>query len=131
MNPTLFCVLICDDDLINSFFFKEALAESPVSSKLKTGNDGIRLIKLLLIKKQPLPNALYLDLNMPRKNGFDSLNKIKQNKNLKLILVIIFSTSFNKDGVNLLYKRGGNFYICKPSIFSNLKKQYLIHSPYL
>ena len=117
MNPTLLCVLICDDDLINSFFFKEALAESPVSAKLKTGNDGIRLIKLLLIKKQPLPNALYLDLNMPRKNGFDGLNKIKQNKNLKLIPVIIFSTSFNKDGVNLLYKRGATFTYVSPRSF--------------
>jgi len=122
MNPTLLNLLLCDDDLDDSTFFREALAELPVSVKLTTVNDGVELMELLLTKERPLPNALYLDLNMPRKNGFDCLNEIKQNEKLKLIPVIIFSTSFDNDVVNLLYERGANFYICKPAIFLHLKK---------
>ena len=62
---------------------------------------------------------------MPRKNGFECLSEIKHNPKLKQLPVIIFSTSFEQEVVNLLYKNGAQYFIRKPSEFSQFKK--IIH----
>ena len=120
--PQKLNILLCDDDQDDCQFFKAALEELPVAAKLITANDGVQLMELLSKKEEVIPDVLYLDLNMPRKSGFDCLTEIKQNEKLKQLLVIIFSTSFDKEVVNLLHERGAHFYIRKPAEFSNLKK---------
>ena len=83
------------------------------------------LLDKLKEKTGELPQVLFLDLNMPRKNGFECLTEIKSSEKLKELPVIIFSTSFEQDVVNLLYKKGGHYYIRKPAEFSQLKKVIL------
>ena len=121
MNITALNLLLADDDLDDCIFFKEALEELSVSTKLTTVNDGVQLMQLLSKEKEVMPDVLYLDLNMPRKNGFDCLVEIKSDEKLKQIPVIIYSTSFDKEVVNLLHERGAQFYIRKPAEFHNLK----------
>jgi len=65
---------------------------------------------------------LFLDLNMPRKNGFASLSSIKRNSRLQKIPVVIFSTSSDEDSVKRVFMDAAHYYICKPSDFSQLKK---------
>ena len=122
MNVTPLNLLLADDDTDDCIFFKEALEELPVVAKLTTVNDGVQLMLHLTEKTETLPHALYLDLNMPRKNGYDCLTEIKQKPKLKTIPVIIFSTSFDSEVVNLLYERGAHYYIRKPAEFQDLKK---------
>jgi DNA-binding NarL/FixJ family response regulator len=62
---------------------------------------------------------------MPRKSGMECLSEIKINIKLKHLPVIIFSTSFDHDVVNLLYEKGAHYYIRKPGEFSQLKKVIL------
>ena len=62
---------------------------------------------------------------MPRKNGFECLSEIKLNKKLKALPVIIFSTSLEQEGVNLLYKSGAQYFIRKPAEFLHLEKVIL------
>ena len=114
-------IVLADDDIDDCNFFKEALDELPVSAHLTTVHDGEKLMQLLTKNANPLPDVLFLDLNMPRKNGFDCLVEIKRNANLKSLPVIIFSTSFEQEVANLLYKNGAQHYIRKPSHFSQLK----------
>jgi CheY-like chemotaxis protein len=121
MNTTPLNLLLADDDPDDCIFFKDALEELPVSAKLTTVNDGVQLMQLLS-KKEVLPDVLYLDLNMPRKNGFDCLAEIKMDEKLKQLPVIIFSTSFDKEVVNHLHEKGAHFYIRKPAEFTQLKK---------
>jgi FixJ family two-component response regulator len=59
---------------------------------------------------------------MPRKNGFECLSEIKLSPKLNRLPVIIFSTSFELEVVNRLYKNGALFFIRKPSEFSQFKK---------
>lgn len=59
---------------------------------------------------------------MPRKNGFECLEEIKNNQNLLSLPVIVYSTSFEQDVVNQLYQSGAQFYIRKPSVFLQFKK---------
>lgn len=86
-------------------------------------NDGVELMDLLLDKpSKNLPDILFLDLNMPRKSGFECLKEIKEIDTLKQLPVIVFSTSLDMGIVDLMYQRGAILYIRKPGEFSKLKK---------
>jgi CheY-like chemotaxis protein len=122
MMPKLLVLLLADDDKDDCLFFKDALEELPVKADLTTVHDGEQLMQLLAEKTGELPHVLFLDINMPRKNGFECLSEIKHNEKLKQLPIIIFSTSFEQDVVNLLYKNGAQHYIRKPADFSQLKK---------
>jgi CheY-like chemotaxis protein len=114
-------LLLADDDTDDCTFFKEVLEELPHATALTTVNDGVQLMNHLKFEIKQLPDALYLDLNMPRKTGSECLAEIKQNAKLKHLPIIIFSTSFNPDVVNSLREQGANYYIRKPAEFYNLK----------
>ncbi|KYG79985.1 transcriptional regulator [Roseivirga seohaensis] len=120
-----FELLLADDDQDDCLFFEEALHELSVSAGLTTVNNGEALLKLLSENNRKLPNALFLDLNMPRKNGADCLVEIRQCNNLKELPIIIYSTSYNPEIANMLFEQGANYYIRKPKTFSNLKKVIL------
>jgi CheY-like chemotaxis protein len=115
-------ILLADDDLDDCLFFEQALEAMPVFTKLTSVHDGEQLMQLLNSEVKKLPDILFLDLNMPRKNGFECLTEIKQNKKLKDFPVVIFSTSIEKEVVNLLYNNGAHFFIRKPAEFASFKK---------
>ena len=122
MHHTL---LLADDDIDDCTFFEDALEELPISATLLTVNDGVQLMEFLSAKSDNLPDALFLDLNMPRKSGFECLEEIKLIDKLKGLPVIIFSTSLNMEVVDLLYEKGAHYYIRKPRQYNDLKKVIL------
>jgi CheY-like chemotaxis protein len=71
-----------------------------------------------------LPYLLFLDLNMPLKNGMECLKEIKSNNRLKDIFIAIYSTSDNEKDMDETFHNGANVYITKPNDF-NLLKQIL------
>src|SRR5450432_1255865 len=118
-------ILLCDDDSDDCYFFNEALENLFLSTNLTAVHDGEQLMQLLTKETNELPHVLFLDLNMPRKNGFECLTEIKHNEKLKQLPVIIFSTSFDKEVANLLYKNGAQYFIRKPSEIPQLQKVIL------
>ena len=122
MNLKQLHILLADDDLDDCLFFKEALKEFPLPTHLTSVNDGEQLMQHLTHEKCELPHVLFLDLNMPRKNGFECLSEIKLFKKLEHLPVIMYSTSFEQEVVNQLYKNGAQHFIRKPSEFSQFKK---------
>ena len=125
MNADCINLLLADDDMDDCMFFKEALTELPIKSCLRTVNDGEQLMQLLTANQDNLPDILFLDLNMPRKTGYECLSEIKLNNKLQQLPVIIYSTSLNQEVANLLYEKGASHYIRKPGDFSKLKKVIL------
>lgn len=115
-------LLLADDDTDDCFIFNEALEELNMSAKLTTVNDGVQLMQLLSANETLLPDALFLDLNMPRKGGIECLSEIKISDKLMKLPVIIYSTSLNMEIVDLLYQKGAYYYICKPGEFDKIKK---------
>lgn len=115
-------ILLADDDTDDCLFFREALEEMPVTANLKTVQDGEKLMQMLTGNTGAFPHILFLDLNMPRKNGFECLSEIKQTKDIKHIPVVIFSTSVDQMVADLLYKNGAHLYIQKPADFAYFKK---------
>lgn len=115
-------LLLADDDEDDCLFFKEALGELPGAAHLTIVHDGEQLIQLLTEKSTALPDVLFLDLNMPRKNGFECLSDMKADEKLKHIPVIVLSTYFESTVANLLYKNGAHYCIRKPAEFARLKE---------
>ena len=113
-------ILLADDDIDDCNFFKEALEALPITTELKTVHDGDELLNYLAENTTQIPHVLFLDINMPRKNGFECLAEIKHNDKLKDMPVVMFSTSKALDKINILFKTGADVYIHKPSNFSEL-----------
>ena len=114
-------VLLADDDEDDCFFFQEALNELPASAHLTVVHDGEQLMQLLAKTTDSLPDVLFLDLNMPRKNGFECLLEIRSNEQLKQLPVVILSTSFDRAMADRLYRSGANCCMSKPSVHPELK----------
>src|ERR1035437_760874 len=87
-------VLLTDDDADDCSFFDKALKEIPIVTHLTTVNDGEQLMKYLSENSEHLPDVLFLDINMPRKNGFECLHDIKENEKLKDLFVVMFTISY-------------------------------------
>jgi CheY-like chemotaxis protein len=122
MEENQYKLLLADDDADDCIFFQEALEDLPVSTSLQTVSDGVELMDFLSAYSGDLPDMLFLDLNMPLKNGFDCLSEVKNDTRLKALPVIIFSTSLDMEVVSSLYEKGADYYIRKPSEFSRLKQ---------
>jgi CheY-like chemotaxis protein len=117
-------IFLTDDDDDDCLLFSEALSEifPQDETNLIITNDGVKLMQALDETVPPSPQVIFLDLNMPRKNGFECLAEIRNDPKLKDIPVVIFSTSSNNDIVNQTYQQGANYYICKPQSYSVLKR---------
>src|SRR4051812_38109776 len=115
MNKHHYNLLLADDDEDDCAFFKEALDELSLPVSLVVVNDGVQLMDYLAANSSNnLPDMLFLDLNMPRKNGHECLKEIKEIEKLHTLPVIIFSTSLDIEIVDLMYKKGATYYIRKP-----------------
>lgn len=122
MNSNQLNILLADDDTDDCVFFKQALDELTIPTNLTTVNNGEQLMNHLSNNENQLPDVIFLDINMPRKNGIECLSEIKQNKAFNNIPVVMFSTTNAWDTINMLFKSGAHVYIHKPSDFSQLKQ---------
>ena len=114
-------ITLADDDEDDRYFFELAFSEARMDIKLKMVQDGQELMQALQSTPE-LPDIVFLDLNMPRKNGMECLREIRGSSILKELIVIIYSTSNNPSDVEDAFIAGANTYIIKPSDFQQLKK---------
>lgn len=121
MRPSPLHIMLADDDEDDRLFFIEAFSEVKTKYNITTFVDGSQLMNYLT-SDNPLPDIIFLDLNMPRKSGIDCLKEIKGNKELKNITVAIYSTSSSEEDIEKTFVTGANVYIKKPSDFTQLKK---------
>lgn len=121
MIPANINILLADDDQADCLLFKLALEALPLTATLNVVHDG-ELLMEFLTTSQALPDVLFLDLNMPRKNGFSSLGAIKRNTGLWGLPIVIFSTSSDDKAVNNVFRDAAYYYIRKPDDFTVLKK---------
>lgn len=115
-------IILTDDDTDDCELFQDALKEISIQTKLSILENGVELMATLEETVPPPPDVIFLDLNMPLKNGYEALIEIRNTPKLKNIPIVIFSTTASEDAVNKTYNQGANYYICKPSSFSLLVK---------
>ncbi|GAA0879662.1 response regulator [Algoriphagus jejuensis] len=116
-------IFLADDDADDRLFFEDALKELAIPTELTLSRNGLELMSNLeTLTHHPPPHVIFLDLNMPLKDGLQCLQEIRNTPKLKDIPVVIFSTTANVDTVNKTYEQGANYYICKPPSFALLVK---------
>jgi CheY-like chemotaxis protein len=120
-NDKVLKIFLAEDDQEDRELFKEAMKEIPNEIKLSTAKDGIELLGMLDRARNNLPDLIFLDLNMPKKDGHQCLVEIKSDSLLQQIPVIIYSTSARPEQINSTYKEGANLYIAKPDSYNKLK----------
>lgn len=114
-------LLLADDDVDDRYFFELSLSKIAIPTALTTATNGVELMDLLLDTKEPLPDLIFLDLNMPLKSGFECLTEIMRNEKLKDLPIIVYSTSMDDQILESLYTNGAFHFICKPNEYSKLK----------
>ena len=114
--------MLADDDEDDRLFFREAFEEVKINYEFSTFNDGEQLMDYLNEASNPLPDIIFLDLNMPRKSGIECLREIRNDDRLKKISVAIYSTSSSEQDIEDTFVSGANVYIKKPNDFNMLKK---------
>lgn len=123
MKSNLLKILLADDDEADRLLFIEAFDELNAGTYIQTVNDGVELMELLLHTAiENLPDILFLDINMPKKNGLDCLKEIRSNKKFQEISIAIFTTSSSQGDMENTFLLGANVYINKPNNFQKLKK---------
>lgn len=115
-------ILLADDDETDRLLFTDAFEELQLTTFVSTVNNGMELMDYLMKEDAEIPDLLFLDLNMPRKNGLECLKEIRANIKLKEIPIAIYSTSAAKDDIEKTFLAGANIYIEKPADFDSLKK---------
>jgi len=113
-------IFLADDDKDDRIFFSDALREIPLETQVTEFNNGVELMADLH-SDSPLPEVIFLDLNIPLMDGFECLSDIGEIKKFKTIPVIIYSTSFHKTNIQRLQEMGATQYLRKPMSFNQLK----------
>lgn len=124
-NPVT--ILVVNDDEDNRFLIREALQEVGIRINYYLLEDGEELLAYLFRRDRyanptnsPRPDLILLDLNMPNINGLDALTQIKSDPNLRLIPVVILTTSHQPKDIVHSYSLGANSFIAKPLTFEAL-----------
>lgn len=113
---------IVDDDIDDQELFIEAVNEVDSSIECLSASNCEEALDLLKNQKIPLPDMIFLDLNMPRLNGKQCLAELKRQSHLCHIPVIIYSTSSEKRDIEETSRLGAAHFLTKPNKFEELCK---------
>jgi len=122
MHTTLLNIVLVDDDEDDRMLFAEAIEEISIRTKLSLFNHGQELMDYLVLPNVVLPSLIFLDLNMPIKNGMECLKEIRSNSKLKDLCVAIYSTSSSENDIEETFLNGANIYVKKPDNFAKLRE---------
>lgn len=114
-------IFYADDDADDRDLFDTIVKDLSEQSDIITADDGEQLMARIEDNTPPPPDVIFLDINMPHKNGFDALDDIRKHPKTKNTPVIILTTSAREEDINTMYDKGANFFITKPDSFSTFR----------
>jgi len=110
-------ILMVDDDHDDCYIFEEALKELTNNVHFSCLTNSEVLMQHLAQHK---PELIFLDINMPKKNGFECLEEIRSNADYNGITVIMYSNSTRDHEVEMAFSKGASLFIKKPTAHSDL-----------
>ena len=126
-SPPIRTILMVDDDPDDCMLVHDALVEIGASHALEFAGDGEELFEYLECRGKfavradaRQPDLILLDLQMPRKNGRESLKQLKNEATWRRIPVVVLTTSTAVGDVEYAYEMGVNSYITKPTTYRTL-----------
>ena len=111
-------ILLIDDDPDDQLFFRDAIQLIRPDFQCTGVSSCQEAFRLL--EQPPLPDYIFMDLNMPVMNGFDCLAYLKNQEQYKNIPVVIFTTSKNIQDISKTRQLGARWYLTKPDDFKVL-----------
>ena len=117
-QPFINSIILADDDLDDIELFRDAVRQACPSVKLIIAKDGKNLLDILQLA--PVPDSIVLDLNMPRIDGKSCLKEIRKSKKFDGVVVIILSTSNNRNDIEGCMEDGADYYYVKPDNYEHL-----------
>jgi CheY-like chemotaxis protein len=119
--PAVVDVLLVEDDPGDVLMTREAFEEHKLRNTLHVVNDGVDAVAFLRREGEfsdaPRPGLILLDLNLPRMDGREVLAEIKADENLRVIPVVVLTTSEAEEDVLRSYDLHANAYVTKPVDF--------------
>jgi two-component system, chemotaxis family, response regulator Rcp1 len=111
-------VLLVEDNPVDVIVTNEALKEAKIWNRLHVVGDGVEALDFLYKRGQyasaPKPDLILLDLNLPKKDGREVLEEIKEDPILKRIPVVVLTTSESEIDILRTYQLHANCFITKP-----------------
>ncbi len=121
-------ILMAEDDPDDRFLMARVFRELGLDGSLRFVSDGEELMHYLYFNGTPSDSAgsrpvlLFLDLNMPRKDGREALVEIKTDPNFRELPVVVWTTSNHHEDKTFCYKNGADLFITKPHGYGELVK---------
>lgn len=111
-------VLLVEDDPGDELMTREAFEDNKIQNTLHVVRDGQEALDFLFRRgaypDAPRPDLILLDLNLPRYDGRQVLERIKSDDDLALIPVVVLTTSSAEEDILRSYKLHANAYVTKP-----------------
>ena len=127
-------ILLVEDNPAEARLVQEALKEGRVAAKLFWAKDGLEALDFLYQRGQyteaPRPDLILLDLNLPRLNGKEVLQQVKQDPALLNIPIVMLSTSSARQDVQDAYAAHANSFMTKPADFDKFMEMVKLIDAY-
>lgn len=121
-------VLLVEDSKVQAELVRRSLAELPGMNLLEIVEDGVEAMAYLRregkYRNAVRPGLVLLDINMPRKNGFEVLSEMKAAPELRKIPVVMLTSSSNDQDVVRSYEEGASTFIAKPVTKKDLEQTF-------
>lgn len=115
-------ILLVEDNPDDVELTLRAFRRSRVANDVVVARDGVEAMERLLSQTQPRPALILLDLKLPRVDGFELLRWIREDEALRVLPVVILTSSKEERDIVQSYTLGANSYIVKPVDFEKFNE---------
>lgn len=114
-------IILADDDEDDCLLFQDVILDLQIIANITMAQNGEKLLQILENNSIEVPEVIFLDMNMPLRDGMECLKEIRKSSNLKNVPVIMLSTSSHSQTVEEAFNEGANLFIRKPDSFEKFR----------
>ena len=115
-------ILLVEDDPDHEALTVRALKKARVLNEILVARDGAQALDMLFGRngspEPPLPALVLLDLKLPKVDGLEVLQRMRADPRMRVVPVVVLTSSDDESDIASSYKLGANSYVCKPVDFS-------------
>jgi CheY-like chemotaxis protein len=108
---------MADDDKDDFFILKEAAERAGEVLQISYAGNWLELWRFIM---KTIPDMLFLDINMPVKDGIECLQLLRNERKYDKVPILIYSTSVSKADIDKAYRHGANYFIVKPNAIDDI-----------
>lgn len=113
-------IVLAEDDRDDVLIFQLAIDSLPLTVQLTHEDDGEKLLALL---RRLIPDIIFLDTHLPRKNGINCIMEIRKEKKFDNVPVIMYTAHKDEKSIEDSFAAGANFYLLKSNSVTELAQR--------